>query len=86
MFDQLETEAVVKAKGRVELLDVDGQRLARRARFILQLTQQFSSDPGAPMLRQQRDVYDPDFLFATIHIEAAGGYPCTSMIENCAVG
>ena len=52
VFDLLEAEAVVKVKGGVEFLDVDGQRLARRARFILQFTQQFSSDPSAPVLRQ----------------------------------
>ena len=39
VFDLPEAEALVKAKGRVELLDVDGQRLARHARFVLQLTQ-----------------------------------------------
>jgi len=52
VFDLLEAEALVEAKGAIEFLDVDGQRLARRACFILQHPQQFSSDPGAPILGQ----------------------------------
>ena len=39
VFDLSEAEALVKATGGIEFLDVDGQRLASRARFVLQLKQ-----------------------------------------------
>src|SRR5260221_5515875 len=64
VFDLLEAEAVVKGKGGIEFLDVNGQRLARPARFVLQLTQEIRSDPNAPIVRQQRDVHEPDFAFS----------------------
>jgi hypothetical protein len=39
VFDLLKAKPVVKVEGGVEFLDVNGDRLARRARFVLQLTE-----------------------------------------------
>ena len=39
VLDLLKSKAAVEVEGWVEFLDMNGDRLARRARFLLQLTQ-----------------------------------------------
>ena len=62
---------MVEAQRRVEALDVDAHRLARRVRFGEELRQQHAAQPAAAVFRQQADVDDAHLVLPARHVETA---------------
>src|SRR5689334_16858768 len=69
VLDRLEPEPQIEAHGRIELLDVDRQRLAGSLRLRHQVAQQGGADPFPSELRHQGDVDQADLRPPPVHVE-----------------